>query len=136
MWMKSRNGIRKLNRALRRPLGRRCIRYAGKISPGARRRHPNYLAMACSAINQALRIHRRLAKQDPHIFGPRSHDYFLDTLAEERRLREAEEALCKVYGPPAPGELTLLSTFWTDRYEPKPDERKIFLKWFHENYPS
>jgi hypothetical protein len=136
MWTKSRYGIRKLDRALRRPLNHRCNRYAGKMSPGARRRHPNYLAMACSAINQALRIHRRLAKQDPHIFGPRSHDYFLDTLAEERRLREAEEALCKVYGPPAPGEPNLLSTFWTDRYEPKPEGRKIFLKWFHENYPS
>jgi hypothetical protein len=83
MWTKSRNGIRKLDRALRRPLNHRCSRYAGKISPGARR--PNYFAMACGAINQALRIHRR---------------------------------------------------FWTDRYEPKPDERKIFLKWFHENYPS
>src|SRR4029450_11671168 len=104
-------------RWLGRSLGRRCDRYSTTMLGGARRRHPNYLAMACSAINQVLRIHRRLAKQDPHIFGPRAHGYYLDTLAEERRLREAEAALCKVYGPPKPGELTLLSTFWTDRYE-------------------
>ena len=112
---------------------------------GVRLRHPNYLAMVCSAINQALRIQRRLAKQDPHIFGPRAHDYYLDTLAEERRLREAQAALDKVYGPAVPcwpvrpgppGESNLLSTFWSDRYEPKPEQRKIFLKWFHENYPS
>lgn len=71
---------------------------------GARRRHPNYLAMACSAINQALRIQRRLAKQDPHIFGPRAHDYYLDTLRMEQREQEAQAALHEVYGPPAPGE--------------------------------
>jgi len=104
------------------------------MSPGTRR--PNYLALACSALNQLLRLHRRMAKDDPHLFGPRAHDYFLDTLEEDRRLHEAEAALRKIYGPPAPGQPEHVSTLWTDRYEPKPEQRKIFLKWFHENYPS
>jgi hypothetical protein len=104
------------------------------MAPGARR--PNYLALACKAFKQVLRFHRRLAKQDPHLFGPRAHDYYLDTLAEERRLHEAEAALRRVYGPPAPGEPEHVSTLWNDRYEIKPGQQKMFLKWFHENYPS
>ena len=72
------------------------------MSPGARR--PNYLVIACRALNQYLRWQRRMAKQDPHIFGPRSSNYFLDTLEEERRLRETEAAMRQVYGPPAPGQ--------------------------------
>ena len=134
MWTRSRNGFRKLDRALRRPLARRCTRYAGKLSPGARR--PNYLALACKALNQYLRLRRRMAKEDPHIFGPRAGDYYLDTLKEEQRRREADAALRSVYGPPAPGEPEHVSTLWTDRYEIKPEQRKIFLKWFHEKYPT
>jgi hypothetical protein len=129
MSKKFRNGNRKLNRRL----NRRCTRYATKMLNGARR--PNYLALACSAINQALRIRARLAKEDPHIFGPHSHQYYLDTLRMEREEQE-REALRKVYGPPKPGEPKFVSTLWTDRYEPKPEERRLFLKWFHQNYPS
>ena len=135
MWKRSRNGNRKLDRALRRPLDRRCDRSAGKMSPGARR--PNYLALACRALNQYLRLRRRLAKEQPHIFGPHSTQYFLDTLAEERRRREAQAALDKIYGPAPPGQPDHVSTLWTDRYHPPPTPqgRRIFFKWFHEKYP-
>jgi len=96
---------------------------------------PNYLALACSALNQALRLQARMAKEDPHIFGPHSHQYFLDTLEMEREEKEIEAALRRVYGPPAPGQPERVSTLWTDRYYPKPEQRRLFLKWFHEKYP-
>jgi hypothetical protein len=102
---------------------------------GARR--PNDLALACKALNQFLRIQARMAKADPHIFGPHSRRYFLDTLEMEREQNEREAALRSVYGPPKPGEPEFVSTLWTDRYNPPPtpEGRRIFLKWFHEKYP-
>jgi hypothetical protein len=103
---------------------------------GARRRHPDYLAVACRALNQYLRIANRMAKNDPHIFGPRAHDYYLDTLKMEQREKEAEAALDKVYGQPAPGGPQRVSTLWTDRYPLELKKSRLFLKWFHENYPS
>ncbi len=60
---------------------------------------------------------------------------FLDTLELEREEKEIEAALRRAYGPPKPGEPVHVSTLWTDRYEPKPEQRKVFLKWFHEKYP-
>jgi hypothetical protein len=104
MWTKSRNGLRKTGRSV----NRRCTRYATRMLGGAAR--PNFLAMACSAINKALRIHARLAKEDPHLFGPHSHRYFLDTLEMEREEKEREAALRSVYGPPKPGEPVHVST--------------------------
>jgi hypothetical protein len=99
-------------------------------------RRPDFLALACKAINQALRIQNRLAKRDPHIFGPHSRQYFLDTLVLEREERECQAALRRVYGPPKPGEPPFVSTLWTDRYYPpeEPELRRIFIKCFHEKY--
>jgi len=99
-------------------------------------RRPDYLALACSAISQFLRIQHRLAKEDPHIFGPHAHQYFLDTLEMEREQQECDAALRRAYGPPKPGEPKYISTLWTDRYYPPddPELRRIFFKWFHEKY--
>ena len=130
MSKKSRNGNLRLNRSL----NRRCWRYATKMLDGARR--PNYFALACSALNKFLRLHVRMAKEDPHIFGPHARKYYLDTLEMEREEKEREAALHSVYGPPKPGEPEFVSTLWTDRYYPTPEQRKLFLKWFHEKYPS
>jgi hypothetical protein len=133
MWKRSRNGIRKLDRRL----DRHCNRYAGRMCSGARRpRRPDYLAIACRLLNQSLRIAKRMAKEDPHIFGPRSREYFRDTLKLERQEQEMEAAVRKVYGPPVPGQPEHVSTLWTDRYLPEPKQRRLFLKWFRENYPS
>jgi hypothetical protein len=101
---------------------------------GARR--PNYLALACSALTQLLRLETRKAKEAPHLFGPHAHKYFLDTLTMEREQQEREAALRRAYGPPKLGEPEFVSTLWTDRYYPEPGSRKMFLKWFHEKYPS
>ena len=125
MSAKSRNGIRKLNCSL----NRRCWRYATKMLGGARR--PNYLAVACSALNQYLRIAKRMAKEDPHLFGPHARQYFLDTLAMQREEQESQAALQRVYGSDGSA---FVSTIWADRYHYKPEERRLFFKWFHEKY--
>src|SRR4051812_42745262 len=130
MSTRSRNGIRNP------PLShnRHCTRYGTKMLGGSRR--PDFLALACKAINQALRIQKRLAKEHPHIYGPHSRQYFLDTLQMEREREERKAALCSVYGPPKPGEPGSVSTLWTDRYHPPEDPklRRVFFKWFHEKY--
>ena len=77
-----------------------------------------------------------MAKADPHIFGPHAREYFLDTLKMEKQQQETEAAIRKVYGPPAPGEPPHVSTLWSDRYPPELKQSRIFLKWFHENYPT
>jgi hypothetical protein len=103
---------------------------------GARR--PDYLALAFRAINQALRIQARLAKEDPHLCGPHARQYLLDTFRMEREEQEREAAIRKVYGPPKLGEPVWFSTLWSDRYNPPEDRkgRRMFFKWFHEKYPS
>ena len=131
MSKKSRNGIRKLGRSL----NRRCDHYATKMLGGARR--PNYLAIACRALTEYLRIAKRMAKRDPHLFGPRAREYYLDTLRLERQEQECQVALDEVYGPPSPDQPKLSSTVRTDRYYfSDPQQRLQFLKWFHKNYPS
>jgi len=106
------------------------------MSPGARRPpRPDYLALACRALNELLCLQRRMAKEDPHIFGLHSSQYLLDTFEMEREEQEWEAALCRTYGPPAPGQPEHISTLWTDRYYPEPNQRRLFLKWFHEKYP-
>jgi hypothetical protein len=130
MSTKSRNGRRELNQSLNRRWGR----YSTRMLGGARR--PNYLALACSALNKVLRLQLPMAKEVPHIFGPHAHKYFLDTLKMEREEQERQAALRRVYGSPKPGEPEFVSTLWTDRYYPEPGQRKMFLKWFHEKYPS
>jgi hypothetical protein len=78
-----------------------------------------------------------MEKRDPHLFGPRARDYFLDTLAMERQQQEAQAALRKIYGPPDPTQPARVSTLWTDRYHfTSRRQYRMFLKWFHEQYPS
>lgn len=127
---RSRNGIRNLNWGLNRA----CSRFATTMLGGARR--PNHLVLACRLLSLHLRLAKRMAKEDPHLFGPHARQYFLDTLQLEQEEREIEAAIRKVYGPLPPGESPPVSTLWTDRYHPQPEQRKLFLKWFHEKYPS
>ena len=137
MWSRSRNGVRNLNRGLARGLSRKCSRWATTLQAGARRPpQPDELRQICALYTEYLRIAKRMAKQDPHIFGPHAHRYLLDTLELERREAETQAALRKAYGPPVPGEPVHVSTLWTDRYFPTRKARRIFLQHFHEHYPS
>ena len=131
MWNRSRNG----SRSLKHCLNRRCSRYATQMLGGARRpRPPNDIAIVCRALSEYLRIGQRMARRDPHLFGPRALDYYRDTLALERFEKETDAALLKVYGPAPPDQPKRVSTLWSDRYPDMPD--RLFRKWFHENYPS
>jgi hypothetical protein len=106
---------------------------AGARRPG----RPNDLLLLCRILTRYLRLVQRMERRDPHLFGPRARDYFLDTLRLERQQHEGEAALRKVYGPPDPGRPAPVSTLWTDRYHfSSPRQRRRFLKWFHEHYPS
>jgi hypothetical protein len=132
--MRSRNGIHKVSQSL----NRRGPRYATRMLAGARRpRRPNDLLLLCRILTRYLRVVRRMEKRDPHLFGPHARDYFLDTLRIERQQQENEAALRKVYGPPDPSRPAPVSTLWTDRYHfSSPRQRRLFLNWFHEQYPS
>jgi hypothetical protein len=105
---------------------------------GARRRRASDdLLLLCRVLTRYLRLARRMEKRDPHLFGPRARDYFLDTLRMERQQQEAQAAMDKVYGPPNPSQSAPVSTLWTDRYHfTSPRQPRRFLKWFHEQYPS
>jgi hypothetical protein len=133
MSTRSRNGTHSLNSGL----NRRSHRYATSMLAGARRpRQPNDFLVALRLLSQFLRNANRMAKAAPHLCGPRARDYFLDTLRMEQQEKETEAALEKVYGPTPPGQPKHVSTLWSDRYEPRPERRRLFLKWFHEQYPS
>lgn len=120
-----------------RSLDRRLDRHATTLLAGARRpRRPNDLAVACRWLNQHLRLARRLAREDPQLFGPHARRYFLETLQLETHEMQIDAGVRKVYGPPAPGEPARVSTLWTDRYCPRPEQRKAFRKWFNAQYPA
>ena len=129
--------IRNTSRSLNRSLNATCNRHDSRMLDGRPRpRPPNYLAIACRHLAQALRISKRMAKNDPHLFGPHARAYFHETLDLEKSYREIDAALDKVYGPQPEGKPALSSTLWTDRYVIEPARRGLFHKWFKERYGS
>ena len=134
MSMRFRNGTHKMSKTI----NRRSNRYATRMLGGVRRsRRPDELLRICRILTQYLRLALRMEKRDPHLFGPRARDYFLDTLRLERQQQENEAALRKVYGAAAPTQPAPVSTLWTDRYHfTTPRERRLLLKRFREQYPS
>ena len=108
----------------------RACRWPARVAP------PNYLTIACRYLAQALRISKRMAKADPHLFGPHARAYFLETLDLEKSYREIDDPLDMVYGPQREGKPPLSSTLWTDRYVIEPARRGLFHKWFKERYGS
>jgi hypothetical protein len=134
---RSRNGIRDLRHLLNYGINRRCFRHATTMLGGARRpRQPDTLAQLCSILTRYLRVANRMARRDPHLFGPHARQYYLDTLELVRFEQETQVALDIVYGPPAPGKPRHVSTIWTDRYASADKNRRMFLNWFKEQYPD
>jgi hypothetical protein len=129
LWKKSRNGARKLSSLL----DHKCDRYTTKMLGSARRpRRPDDITIVCRAISKYIRIANRMAKEDPHIYGPRADDYLRDTLKMER-IEQAFDTAIRKFRPDRP---PLVSTLWLRRYYHKPENRRLFLNWFHEFYPS
>ncbi len=96
-------------------------------------RRPDYFAVACSAMNQFLRQTKKIAKADPHLFGPHARRYFQDTVQAAHQAAETDAAIRKVYGPPQPGDPPLPPGVWTQRYFLDP-QWPGFRKWFIKNY--
>ena len=121
---KCRNGNRKLNR--------RWGSYVIRRLDGRPYRPTDWLAVACSAMKKFLRLRKKAAKEDPHLFGPHANRYFEDTRRLEQERVEVEAALERVYGPDyRPVSPTRV---WYERYYEDPANKKIFLKWFKEFY--
>jgi hypothetical protein len=127
---------RRLSRPLGRSLSHPITCYATRMQGGAHRpRQPDLLRVACRFLSLYIRLTKRAAKDEPHLFGPRAPDYFRDTVRMEQQEKEFEAAIRKVYGPPDPASPFRGSTLWTDRYVIPPERRRLFLKWFNEQYP-
>jgi len=118
-----------LNHSLARPLDR----FLNRRLDGRRCRQPNYLAQACTLIEKFISLRRKMARAEPHLFGPHAGAYYRDTLKLEAQQKERDAALEKVYGPAPPGSPRPVSV-WSDRYYIPPESMKIHRKWFRENY--
>ena len=123
----------RLNQSLSRKPSRRLGTCVITRTDGRAFRPPNYLAVACRCLNQALRLSQRRARADPHLFGPHAARYYQDTVQAARREAEIEVALRKVYGPSQPGDPPRGPGVWTRRYALDPQWRG-FRKWFREQY--
>jgi len=121
------------NRSLNHRLGCRLDVYLPRRLDGRPARRPDYLAQVCNLIEEYLRLRKKLAKNQPHIYGRHAAAYYRDTLREEQWRREVEAALDKVYGPVPPVAASSPS-IWQERYEIPPAQMRFHLRWFRQQY--
>ena|SRR5712671_3303370 len=126
------NTLMLLNRCLNRPLVRRLDRFLNRRLDGRQFRPTNYLAQACTLLQEYMRLRRRAAKSEPHLFGPHAGAYYRDTLKMEARQNEVDAALDNVYGSNPNGSPP--SSVWSERYDIPPESMKTHRRWFRENY--
>lgn len=122
-----------LNQYLNRPLARQLTTCITRRTDGRPYCPPDDIAIACRCLTQALRISKRLAAADPHLFGPHAAQYFRDTVREAADMATIDAALRKVYGPPKPNDPPPGPGVWTQRYRLDPQWRG-FRKWFRARY--
>jgi hypothetical protein len=122
-----------LDRRLNRPLDCPLDQFLNRRLDGRPCRPVNGLAQACTLIEKYIRLRRKTARAEPHLFGPHAGAYYRDTLKREAQQKEVDAALKKIYGPDPPGTPPAPS-IWTERYCIPPERMKIHRKWFRENY--
>jgi len=122
-----------LNRRLNHPLDHSLDRLLDRRLDGRPCRPPDDLAQACALLQKYLRLRRKAAQAEPHLFGPHAGAYYRDTLKMADAQKEIHAALDKVYGPEPPGSVPSPSV-WSQRYAIPPESKKIHRRWFHENY--
>jgi hypothetical protein len=122
-----------LTRSLNRPLFRPLARFLDRRLADRSVRRPNYLAEACALLGKYIRLRRKSAKAEPHLFGPHAGDYYRDTLRLESERKVRTAALEKIYGPDPSGAPPPPSV-WSERYDLPPEQMKVHRQWFRENY--
>ena len=122
-----------ITRSLNRPLNRPLARFLGRRLDGRPARRPNYLAEACALLGKYIRLRRKTAKAEPHLFGPHAGSYYRDTLKLADQQKVVAAALDKIYGPDPSGAPPPPSV-WAERYDIPPEQMKVYRKWFRENY--
>lgn len=124
---------RRLNRRLQRHLGSLLTRRTN----GRRFHRANLLAQACRALNLCLRQATKMARADPHLFGPHARAYYRDVFRRDSQAQLIQAALDKVYGPtPAGAADDQLGSVWQEHYHIPPEQRRVFFKWFRQHYGS
>jgi hypothetical protein len=92
-------------------------RPASRLQAGARRRRPEgCFAEIFRCFRAYFKVRDRMAREDPHLFGPDARSYYQETVAEHRRAVEIEAALTRVYGPSAPNETSWANRIWSENY--------------------
>lgn len=122
-----------LNRRLNRPLGLSLERCLNRYVAGHPWRPANDLARACTLIGKYIRLRRKTAKAQPHIFGRHAGTYYRDTCDQAAAYDEIDAALEKIYGSDPTGP-PRSSSVWTERYSIPPEKMQAHRKWFRENY--
>ena len=100
--------FRRQTRHLTRATVRRPFRFRNRSCLRGRRRGPDDLSQAITAMGRALRAHRRLARLAPSFFDPAVMHREAENRAESRRwMATWEPYIAKVYGvEPRPPETT------------------------------
>lgn len=122
-----------LTRSLNCLLVRPPARSLDRRLDGRSVRRPNYLAEACALLGKYIRLRRKSAQAEPHLFGPRAGAYYRDTLELADQQKVVAAALDKIYGPDPSGAPPPPSV-WVERYDIPPAGMKRHRKWFRENY--
>ena len=120
-------------KCLARSLNRPLARFLGRRLDGRSTHRPNYLAEACALLGKYIRLRRKSARAEPHLFGPHAGAYYRDTLKLADQQKVMAAALEKIYGPDPSGAPPPPSV-WQERYDLPPEPMQVYRKWFRETY--
>ncbi|MGC3958721.1 MAG: hypothetical protein QM813_12510 [Verrucomicrobiota bacterium] len=106
-----------LHRSLNHSVNHRLNRYAAVVANGGRRpRAKDGLLEICRYIEQSLKIRDRMAREDPHLFGPEARAYLRETVAEHDCALQVEAALAQVYGSDYDKHSSWADRVWSTAY--------------------
>ena len=102
---------------LNRSLNRRLTRYTSTLQGGARRPRPDSgFGEIFRCFRAYFQVRDRMAREDPHLFGPEAQPYYRETVAEHDWALKVDAALTRVYGPVPLGESCGANQVWSTAY--------------------